>query len=488
MTTPVAPHSLQELLTPQQLTDLRIQLLSFLQGQGLPALSEWSEEPDGLEMSFVDMIVKAICDLAQSGAPLDSQIASVAASRFLGYARGGWLDLLSWSVYRLTRNPTTKTTFALTLKSVEAAPPYSFEVGDVRVVGPTGNEYQSTSAGDLPPDGQVEIAFAAVDVGSAYDDDPSAPGVTLQLATAYAGVSISTSVGDFTIVSSTGGSTGRLDPARTDPAVAPPPRTYSIRIDTAGDPGSATYSLLGDDGQYAFQGLLNASNALPGGTTVGAVAGSSPSFLAGDTFVFSTPGSSDYIQGDDLETDAALAQRCRLRWPSLALNVLDAKAILSAVTAYPSANRIQISPSRVTPGWFVVTVADSHGGVDQVALNTIASYVRSRLGVGEGMTAASAASAEILVQGNTRVPPGTSAEGLAAIQAAANTAWIAYLATVPIGPSEIFISKLIQILMDAGCEDVGDVSPIAFSLYQIPAGAVPVAGNDLISALTWMGP
>jgi hypothetical protein len=480
----IAPYSLATLLTPQGLADLRGQLLAFLQGQGFPAVTEWAPEPNGLEMSWVDMLCKAINDLAQSGAPVDQQIASAAAAHFLGYAKGGWLDILAWEVYRLLRGLATKTSFTLTLASVLTAPPYTFEVGDVRVVGPTGNQYQSVTAGDLEPGGQVEISFQAQDFGSTFDDDPSL--VTMQLATSFAGVSVSNAVGDFTVVANSGGSTGILTPVRTDPAVLPAPRSYSIRIDTAGDPGTATYSLLDDTGQLVFQGLLKKANPLPGGTSVNAVAGVAPSYLAGDVFVFATPGSPDYVQGDDIETDAALSQRCRYRWQSLALNVLDAKAILWAVTAYPSINRAGVNPSRITPGNWIITVADSHGGVDVAGLGLIESYARARLGVGEGMSAAAAIDVAVIVGGNARVPLGTSAEGIQAIQKTANTAWVAYLATVSIGPSELFTSKLIQILLDAGCEDAGDVVAIGITPPTIPDGAVPVAANDLASGLLWM--
>ena len=471
MTTPAAPYTLAQLLTTDQLADLRGQLLAFLQAQGFPAITEWAGEPTGLEMTWVDMLCKSINDLAQSGAPVDQQIASAAAARFLGYAAGGWLDILAWEVYRLLRDKATKTSFTLTLVSLATSPPYTFEVGDVRVVGPTGNQYVSTTAGDLEPGGQVEISFQAQNFGSGYDDDPSL--VTLQLATAYAGVSISTAVGDFTVVANTGGSTGILTPVRTVSGVVPTPHKFALKIETAGDPGSATYSLSTDDGLPVFGGLLNAANLLPDGTSVNAALGVSPSYLAGDVFVFATPGSPDYVQGDDTETDAALAQRCRYRWPSLSLNVLDAKAILWAVTAYPSINRASVNPSTVTPGFWIITVADSHGGIDVAGLGVIESYAKARLGVGEGMSAAAATDINVLAGGNARVPRGSSAESIQAIQGAANAAWEEYLASTPIGPSELFISKLIQILMDAGCVDAGDVNPIAISPLSIPAGSVP---------------
>lgn len=493
MTTPAAPYSYAQLLQTQSLTDLRVLLLSLAQGEGYPAITEWAGEPTGTEMTFVTMVCQAINQLAQSGAPIDQQIASAAAGRTLRWANGMWLDLLAEQVYQLTRDPATFTTFSMTLVNSNSsnAQTFTLQPGDVWVVGPTGNRYQSITGGNLGPGESLELAFQAENIGSAYADDPSQ--VTLQLVTTIAGVTLKAGGGDFTIVTNTAGSTGQLQPQRSNPATIPTPHTFSVQINVAGEIGAATYSLQIDDGAFVFQGLLNALNNLGDGTSIEAIAGVAPSFLEGDIFVFSTPGTPNYIQGDDVESDASLIFRCQARWPSLSLNVLDAKVILWTVTAYPGANRVSVAPDIVTPGRFIVTVADSHGSVDQASVDTIEAYIKPRLGVDEDMGAASAFTVLLGSGGNVRVPLRTSAADLEEIQREADIDWQAYLATVPISGT-VVPAKLIEILMDVGALDVGDVTPLSVSTpsqsftdsFSVDSGSVPVRGTPLSQALTWM--
>jgi uncharacterized phage protein gp47/JayE len=475
----------------QNLTQLRVQFLAMLQANGFPAITEWAGEPTGTEMTFVSMVCQAISQLAQSGALVDQQIASVAAGRYLQWAKGGWLDLIANQVYALTRNPATSTTFTMTLTAVSGAGPYTLQPGDVWIVGPTGNKYQSTSGGTLNGGTSLEISFQAENPGALYDDDPAH--VELELTSSLAGVTLSAGGGDFSIVTNSAGSTGSIQPQRTNSNVGPMPHTFGIQINVAGDVGTATYSLQVDSEPFTFEGLLEALNTLVDGTSIAAINGNSPSFLADDVFVFSTPGTPNYVQGNDVESDPALVARCQGRWPSLSLNVMDGKAILWAVTAYPSATRISVSPDPITPGRFVLTVADSHGGVDQAGIDAIIAYISARLGPGELVGAASAFNTFLSASGNVRVPAGTSAAQLEQLQADVDAEWVAYLATVPIGGTVVPV-KLIEILMDAGALDVGDVTPLTVSTvvdsfttsFNVEPGAVPVRGPILSQSLTWM--
>jgi hypothetical protein len=358
-------------------------------------------------------------------------------------------------------------------------------VCDGWVVWPTGNRYQSTTAGDLEPGGSVEIAFAAENVGSTYDDDPSQ--VVLQLSTAPAGVSISTAVGDYTAVAQAAGSSGFLTPFRTDPAAAPLPHSWAVRIEVAGDPGSATYSLQVDAGAFVPRGLLGSTNDLGDGTSLRASPGASPSFLSGDVFTFASPGSPNYVQGDDLESDAALAGRCRGFWPALSDNVMDGKAILWAMTALPSVNRAAVYPDTVTAGRWIIYLADSHGGIDRAGTQVVEAFAKARLSVGEDMGALPAIDAVVLMTGNARVPAGTTADQLAEIQAAAQAAWFSFLAAQPVGPATVHLAvNLTRILIDAGCDDAGDAIGIEPIDITLAAGEVPVSQEDLLSSLTWM--
>lgn len=482
-----APFTLQQLLDPVTEAALRARSLAIFQKHRFPAITEWALNPIGTESVFVDLIVKPLNTLLHSGAPVDKQIAAIAAARVLRYARGPWLTILASDFYLLERNPATRTTFNMNLTSVPSAPTYTFQVGDVWLVGPSGKRYQSTTGGTVPPGGSLPMSFAAEADGSAYSDDPSVS--TLVLATSPAGLVALPGGGDFTPVAIQGDSSGRITPRRTSSS-APLPHSFTIRIDTAGEPNGATYSLRTDAGAFVNMGVLFASgNALPDGTTIDAVAGISPSFEAGEVYVFSTPGTPNYVQGDDEEDDEALRARCQGRWPSLSDNILDGKVTLWTVTAYPAVNRIQVSADTVTPGRFIVTVADSHGAVDQAVLDKIAAFITPKLNVDEGMTARSTSTLAIATSGNVKYR-GTPDE-LAQLQADAQDGWIRYLGTLPMG-SEVEVAKLEQIIMDAGALDAGVVDVLRLNgiagNIQLATGVVPVDGNPaaLAGAMTWM--
>ena len=482
-----APFTLQQLLAPLTEPQVRARLLSFLQAGGIPAISEWAPNPTGLEMTWVTMVSQAINDLAQSGAPEEKQIAAIAASGLLKYAFGDWLTLRAGSFYLLPRDQATKTTFTWKLSSVLTAPPYTFQVGDVVLVGTSGRHYVSTASGTLQPGTAIQMPFAAEAEGADYNDQ------VFFLATAFAGVSVSPGGGDFTPVVHSGSSTGRISPRRTTGAV-PTAHTFTIRIETAGEVGTATWSLAIDGGAFAAMGVLVSSVALTGGTSIDiGPGGLSPSFVAGDVFVFSTPGTPGYVQGLDEESDDALVKRCLARWVSLSLNVLKATVELWTHAAYPAASRVQVTAGRPDnngpPGRFVVSVADSRGAIDQAVANTIAAYIRPKLSLatGEDVVVVSATTLPVTTRGNVKV----SAEQVTAVQQAAQVAWVKYLGTVGIG-GEVLLSKLEEIIMDAGAIDVGDVTTptlnnVAANL-QLGAGQVPVDGNatGLAGALTWM--
>lgn len=487
-----APFTLSQLLQAQTLDEVKVQFLALLQAGGFPAITEWAGEPTGTEMTFVQMVCRALNQLAGSAAPEDQRIASVAAGRFLAWAKGGWLDLLGENFYLLTRGAPSRTTFQMTLVATANAPANQFlvtgGVGDIWLVGPSGKRYNSTTAGNLEPGGEVQIGFQAEDVGSAFNDDPSH--VTLQLVTGFAGVTLSPTAGDFSIVTTSGSSTGRLQPERTDPDVKPLPHRFAVQVLTDGEPGVATWALQVDGGPFVPQETLQPNNTLSDGTSFQAIAGQAPSFVAGDVFLFSTPGTPNYVQGDDEETDDAYATRCSYRWPAQSLNVMDGKVKLWVKKAYPAANRIQVQPDTVTPGRFIVTLADSHGSVDQTALDVVEAYVKPRLNVGEGMGAQTPDDLFVFARGVVKVPSTVSALDLEGIQAAADEAWRKYVSSTDIGVSDVKLSRLNQVLIDAGAVDTSGLVLNAGGVdwpinVEVGAGLVAVVGDLLARTMTW---
>ena len=165
---------------------------------------------------------------------------------------------------------------------------------------------------------------------------------------------------------------------------------------------------------------------------------------------------------------------------------MDGKAILWAVTALPSINRASVSPDTVTPGRWIITLADSHGGIDRAGLAVVEAFAKARLGVDEDMGAAAAIDATLVMSGNVRVPAGTTPEQLAEIQKTAETNWRAFLASVPLGPGLVEVAvNLIAILIDAGAEDVGDTVAVGPIEIQLTAGEVLVSAKPLAQSMSW---
>jgi hypothetical protein len=478
-----SPYTLADLLTPQNLDQIRSVYLAALQGAGIPAVTEWQPKA-GVEMAYVDMIARAIDEQVAADLP------DIVASGFLGHATGIFMDLLAREVYQLERIAATSTTFNLQFLSAPAAPPYNLGVGDVTVVAPSGNHYLNAAAFSTKP-GQTTppVPFQAAAPGATFADDPSPNGanVQLQMVTTFAGLSLRPASADFDPVTQSGSSIGQIQPVRSGAAV-PDPHTMVLRIEGTGDVGSAQFSISLDGGGFVPQGTLIASNTgLAGGTTILALSGgASPSFRKGDTFTIISPGGPNYVQGSDTESNADLAARCRARWSTLSLNATKPVLYLWARIAYNSASRIQVTPDPVTAGQIDIVVADSHGPISAVAARGIETFIAGKLrNILASVRVTPATALGVTTSGIVKV----SAANKASVQAAAQEAWLLYLGTVPL-EGVLRLAELEQALMDAGAIDV-DVASLRLSgtagNLHLAAGTVPQDANDggLAEAMTW---
>lgn len=404
--------------------------------------ADWLANPDGPEMAFVNMVRQGIYDFISV-----KQKAQI-SSGWLAKATRLWLSYHAKKFYLIDRNPATKTTFNLALSSTASAPPYDWQVGDVVVAGSSGLRYVSTTGGSLQPGETLQVAFQAEAPGALYND--SAP---FTLVTAFAGVSASDAIGDFTEPVQSGDGTGHIKVMRVDPFIEPTPGTYVFRIDTAGDPGVAQFSLSANAGPFYPQGLLTAvGSASPYGFNVAGVigAGSPTSFLVGDTFTVISPGGTAYVQGSDEESDASLVVRCQARWPSLSFNQTQDVFRLWTKLAYPPANRVSVRAHPLAPGRVEILVADSNGTIDPQSAAAITAYIQPKLGdVLASVTVGGARDLPIYTGGTVTVAGSLRSS----VQQIAQQLWTAYLGTVEIG-GVIILAELEQALMDAGAIDV----------------------------------
>ncbi len=477
-------YTLAQLLTPQNLDTIRTRLLAGFQGAGFPAITVWQPK-GGVEMGFVDMVGGSVADLLAADLP------AIIAGGFLGKGSGLWLDVLAETVYLLERVPATTTSFNQELVVAATAQSYTWAVGDVEIVAPSGNRYRNTTAGTGEPGGFATLTFEAEAAGASYNDSPDA----MALVTTFAGVTVRAAAPTFGAITQTGVSTGQILPSVTTPAHGGDgtveAHAYAIRIDASGDTNTARFSMQLDGGAWTGRGVLFANQNMGGGLTLRAVNGSGTpsSFLAGDTFFFTAPGGSSYVAGSDEESDAALAERCRKRWPSLSLNPTDGLFQLWALLAVPTASRIQVAPDLATdptaiPGRVRMWVADSVGPLDAIGLAKINAYVGPKLSILDGFLASGAAALPITATGNVLVTGPT----LASVQQAAERGWLAYLGSIPIG-GIVEISKLEQILMDAGAVDVATIELLRLNgdvvNVELAQGQVPTEAATLIASLEW---
>lgn len=474
-------YTLAQLLTPQNLDVIRTRLLASFQGAGFPAITEWQPK-NGVEMGFVTMVGSSVADMIAADLP------SIIAGGFLGEAAelsgdaSAWLDLLTETVYLLSRVPATSTTFNMDMLVALTAQPYTWNVGDVEIIAPTGNRYRNTTAATGQPGSFATLTFQAEAPGASYADDP---GSGFQLVTTFAGVTLRPTAAAFSSVIHTGTSTGQITPILVG---APQAHAYAIRIDVSGDCGTAQWSYQADGGAWVPMGIVQTVSAVFNGISTRAQNGSGTptSFIAGDQFFFSQPGGTSYVQGSDAETNTALAQRCRLRWPSLSLNPTDGLFQLWAILAVPSASRIQVAPDLASdptaiPGRVRMWVADSKGPIDPKSLAIINAYIQPKMSVLDSFLASGAVPAPITALGTVLVTPAT----LVSVQQAAEKGWAAYLGSLPLG-GVVELSKLTQVVMDAGALNITGTFLNGFAEnFALAPGQVPTEAATLISSLVW---
>lgn len=188
--------------------------------------------------------------------------------------------------------------------------------------------------------------------------------------------------------------------------------------------------------------------------------------------------------GADEERDAALFKRCDDRWPTFDVDpAADDRLVKWVKAASGEITRTRLDPDPVNPGGVIVTVAGSAGPVSAGVIPIAQAYVDQRAPITDWDMVQNSTSAGIFAAGTVTV----RAAMLTQVQAAADSAWKTYLGQAQIG-SAVFISKLIQAVMDAGAIDFvsptlnGHPNDVALTSTQVP---VP-GGSGLALLLTWL--
>lgn len=513
------PFTLAELLTPQDAATLAANIRARCEAAGFP-VDDW---PPAAAGGFEESLLGA--DAAVLAARAGELIPYVAAGRFLDVAplvEPDQLDaalmkslrtLLARRFYRLGRREATTTIQNIRLTAVPAASGRDLQPGDIvmRASG-TGNVYTSTTGGLLAPGATLDVTCEAAAPGAAYSD---VDGTVTEMVKTYAGVTaVNRRRADFTDARVSGPSSGTVVGTwgRADVSPAATIDDVRVRVERSGEIGSALISISIDGGgtwrsagplphHLAITGTGStfvASSSPPAdGESLAVLAfenGDAPSFIEGDIFTLQI-GRAIERQGSDEEGEAAIAQRCRFRWPGLSDIPTESLIAFWAFLASPEVDKIYADADPNMPGGILATIASSAGPASPAALEAVQDFIAARL-QNRGMSrAATSGSPEERIQVRSARPreiaPGGKVEvaraQLPTVRVAANVAWVAHLRSLPIGGT-VRVAELVEAVMTAGAINI--LNPtlekgIANIRLKVNEIAVPKAGTTLLNSLTW---
>lgn len=462
--------TLDDLLATPTAADIRDRLLAGMNVAGFP-ITDWYS--GGVTRTYVEAATAAIRDM------VSLMIPAIAKGGLLGLAEGDWLTVLVSQNYLLDRTEPTYTVQQITLTVAPGAGPYVVSAGDLVVESAAGHRYILDQGGTLSSAGPVTLAFKAESPGGAYNDGA---GQVTRLVTARAGVTVNNAAAAFSAVSLLGAGLGTLAVSATGTVA---PTTVSVRILTSGQKGAATFQVSLQGGPYVTSGVVPSSTFdIPGTNirlTFSNAATANPSFLAGDRYIFTAPGSPITTQGRDDERDPALLARARARWPALSDVPTADKYQLWSYAADDQVTKVTVTPSELVPGQVDVVIAGAVNPLGGGVVSAVQSFLDQRAGITETPAVVAATAVAITGTGTVTV----RASLLVAAQQAAQASWDEYIAEQPIG-GIVHAAKLYQAVMDAGADDAvvlevnGDVS------YALAATEVAQAGATLASSLTWL--
>jgi hypothetical protein len=500
--------TVDDALTTYVTDALKAKLITYLQ-ERRTAVTDWNDS--GFLRSLLMLWAEdALADVLGPADPLPKARAALAAgvvpalAALQTDATSEWLTLVADQWFGIRRNfkldgtqfAGTFTQQAVTLSCDASHGPYSVAAGAFWVRSAvTGNRYRAISSGTIPNNGSVLIAVQAESPndslhGASFADGPGTltdlsdnplPGVTASnVAPSFSAVFPSPNPANGLGVVTVGGST----PVS--------PTAYDVKIVVSGQVGGAAklqYRANGGPWSSSTPGgdPVVSSYVIPSGPTVNFAndgGGADPSFISGDVYSFTSPGSPITQQGLDPETDTALLVRCVARWPSLEVGTVVDKHVTWAKEASALVMRAKAERSATKPGFIDLTIAGATNPLSGGTVSTVQTYIDQREGITDQTVVTAATVVGITGSGEVRVV----SANLATVQAAAAALWNAYVNGTDIG-GVVRAAKLVQILMDCGAVAANFVT--INSSQEVELGASEVAAYvDIITgpgALGWLG-
>jgi hypothetical protein len=361
--------ALSDLLAPQSVTAIFQQLLGVYQAAGFP-VTAW--QVGGVERTRLMAYATAMADVSGNYIP------AIAGGSLLDYSPNypGWTALTASQIYEIAQNIATFTTGNITATNSTAGA-YAFSAGSlIFTFATSGRRYISTGSGVIPAGGSLVIPVMAEFAGSVYVEPSSSAGITL--VTPLPGVTLTNPATTYASATGTHGGSGTGIITASGSPVGP--HSLNINITSTGQAGVATWSYSLDGAAYVAAGAVSSLVNVGGtGITVTLSNGAiNPSFVIGDTYSYTTPGSWITSQGSDIEADLALATRCRNRWSSLS-DVPTSSLYQLLATSTPSVGS-QVTQCSVVPDPTInnkinVIVSGPGGVLPGATITAIQSYI-----------------------------------------------------------------------------------------------------------------
>jgi baseplate J-like protein len=467
------------IFAPASSDEILQKLINYLKAIPANPIDDWNE--GGVMRTIVELERVTDVDLIGSAIP---EMVSAAA---VDYANSAWLTIAAQQLYSVNRTDGVVAIQTLTLTCDGSHGPYTITAGQLWFAGTTGNRWVNATGGTLNTGATLAIQIAAEGPGAKYNDPA---GTVKTMLIPLSGVTAVNTATDFSPVTTAANSTGTLTPSRTSVGVTPTAVTFIVRIDSSGQVGAGAWSYSVDGGRsFRSGGVIATTDLLLDATTLSgtrvtfANGAATPSFVAGDQFAFTTPGTSFVTVGKDQESDVSLIARCKGRWPDLTARPTQSRYLKWAKAASTEVTRVRLEEDATYLGKLYVTLAGVVGPVSGGAVTAVQAYINPRAQIGRIVVARAASALEITGSGTVLV----AAARLGEVQAAAQTAWQAVLLASDIG-QVVRVSDLVRAVMDAGAVDItgpqlnggGNVA-LASTKVAILNATTPLLANQL----TW---
>jgi len=480
----MAVPTLAELLDALTPDEIMAALLAKLQAGGFPT-TDWSSGAP--ERTFTEAE-------AASQEPLWDLVASIAAGGHIDLATGRWLTWLAYNRYNLTRDVAVSTVGTIRLTCSASAGPYTITNNTLEFQGAGGNLYTNTAgAGVLASGGTLDVTVTARSPGA--DEGNDGADTIVLMTTPLPGVTCTNPATTFSTVTLAGTGTGTVTPTFGTASSA----SWVILITLSGQTGAAEFKLSSDGGltygtaQVTGGALVDVPDGSGAGSGLNLAfvnGGVNPSFVAGESYTFTSQGTWYTTQGADEESDATLRARCKAQWALLSSTPTDDAYTRMALDADSSVEKVRVYVDPVTVARVNIRVAGANGPIGSAStIAEIQEYIDARQAFTDDPVVTDAGTFPVTLAGGTvRV----KAQHLATAQTAAQANVATYLGQCAIGNgSTVYIrhSQIVEaILRESGNEDdsvTGLTVNGSGTDVLITANAVATWSQRIATALTW---